>query len=186
MTLGAAFQAGSPEAMNDVYRRYGRVVYAVAYHVLGTRDLAEEAVQETFLRAWRAAASFDSSKDFGPWLATIARRVSIDLHRRDRRNRHVALDAATDGEPALVDLPPGIEHVYEVWETRQAIDELPRDERQLVELQHRYGLTHLQISQRLQIPVGTVKSRSFRAHKRLAARLVHLQAEARTETPAPA
>ena len=69
------FVAGDEDAVRMVYRAYGRLVFAVAYKVLGDRGLAEEATQQTFLQAWRASASFQPSKEFGPWIATIARRA---------------------------------------------------------------------------------------------------------------
>ena len=60
------FRAGDPEAVRRVYRAYGRLVYAVAYRVLGDRALAEEATQQTFVKAWRAAASLDDEPRDGP------------------------------------------------------------------------------------------------------------------------
>ena len=62
-----------------------------------------------------------------------------------------------------------------MWEVRRAVTELPEDEREIVRLQHFEGMTHTQIAERLALPAGTVKSRSFRAHKRLAAELGHLR-----------
>ena len=76
---------------------------------------------------------------------------------------------------ALIAEPPDIERAFEAWELRRALDELPADERELVELSHLQGLTHTEIAEQLGVPVGTVKSRSFRAHRRLAARLGHLR-----------
>ena len=64
---------------------------------------------------------------------------------------------------------------YDAWAVRQAIDELPDDERAVVRLQHVEGLSHVEIADQLGVPVGTVKSRSFRAHRRLAAALGHLR-----------
>ena len=63
-----------------------------------------------------------------------------------------------------------------MWEVRRAVTELPQDEQEIVRMQHFEGLTHTQIAERLKLPAGTVKSRSFRAHTRLAAQLVHLRA----------
>jgi hypothetical protein len=73
------FAAGDEDAVRTIYRAYGRLVFAVAYKVLGDRGLAEDATQQAFLQAWRAAASFEPSKELGPWLATIARRAAIDV-----------------------------------------------------------------------------------------------------------
>lgn len=68
-----------------------------------------------------------------------------------------------------------MDRTFDVWAVRQAIDELPPDEREIVRLQHLEELTHVEVAERLGLPVGTVKSRSFRAHRRLAARLGHLR-----------
>jgi RNA polymerase sigma-70 factor (ECF subfamily) len=171
----AAYRAGEPDGIRAVYREYSRLVFAVSLRVLGDRTLAEEATQQTFVQAWRAAGSFDPGRELGPWLATIARRAAIDVHRRESRRTSRALDDLAAGDPALVSLPPEAEQVYDIWEVRRVVDELPDDEREVVRLQHFDGMTHTEISERLGLPVGTVKSRSFRAHKRLAAALGHLR-----------
>jgi RNA polymerase sigma-70 factor (ECF subfamily) len=181
----ARFRDGDPDAVRAVYREYGRLVYTVALRALGSRELAEDAAQQTFVQAWRAAHSFDPGRELGPWLVTIARRVAIDIHRRERRREHDRLDDAASTEPALIAGPPDIERSYAAWELRRALDDLPAEERELVELNHLQGLTHSEIAERLGVPVGTVKSRSFRAHRRLAARLGHLRESAGREPSEP-
>jgi RNA polymerase sigma factor (sigma-70 family) len=174
--LAVKFARGDPDGVRAVYGRYGRLVYTVAFKMLGDRGLAEEATQQTFLAAWRAAASFDVSRELGPWLATIARRAAIDIHRREaRRPVGVALEEVDPAAPELVTRPVGIETAYEIWEVRRALDELPEEERRVIRLAHFEGLTHAQIAARLDVPVGTIKSRTFRAHRRLAALLGHLR-----------
>ena len=115
------------------------------------------------------------SRELAPWLATIARRTAIDLHRREARRVTEPLDEATSADLAVVELPANVERAYEVWAVREAIDELPADERDVVRLQHVEELTQAEVAARLGVPVGTVKSRSYRAHRRLAARLGHLK-----------
>ena len=174
--LRARFRQGDPDAVRSIYRSHGRLVYAVAYKVLGDRGLAEEAAQQTFVKAWRAAQSFDESRELGPWLAAIARRVAIDLYRREAvRARRPDRVRCRPAHPALVATPQSAEAVYDVWEVRQAVAQLPPDEQEVVRLQHLDGFTHTQIAERLGVAVGTVKSRSFRAHKRLATMLGHLR-----------
>ena len=172
------FRGGDADAVRAVYRAYGRLVYAVAHRALGSRELAEEATQQTFVKAWKAAATYDPSRDLGPWLATIARRTAIDLHRREARRKTMAIEDVPPAHPSVVQLPVGAERSFDVWEVRSAIDELPTDEREVVRLQHIEQLTHAEVAERLGVPVGTVKSRSFRAHRRLASRLGHLREEA--------
>jgi RNA polymerase sigma-70 factor (ECF subfamily) len=154
-----------------VYRAYGRLVYASAYRVLRDAGLAEEATQQTFVKAWRAADSLDENREMAPWLATIARRVAIDVQRSEARRSADPLESVPAADPALTTQPQSAEALHGVWEVRRALDELPPDEQEVIRLQHFEELTHTEIAERLQLPSGTVKSRSFRAHKRLAAQL---------------
>jgi RNA polymerase sigma-70 factor (ECF subfamily) len=163
------FREGDPEAVRVVYEGYSRPVFTIAYRALGDRGLAEEAVQQTFLQAWRAAERFDADRDPGPWLYSIARRVAIDLYRRERRH-----DAERE-EPEVVVLPETFEGTWEAWEVRSALDRIPQEEREVLMLTHFLGLSHNQAADRLGVPVGTVKSRSHRAHHRLAEMLAHLK-----------
>jgi RNA polymerase sigma-70 factor (ECF subfamily) len=107
-----------------------------------------------------------------PWLYTIARRVTIDLYRRERR---VAVPTVLDEEPAVEPgAAPSLEHLWEAWEVRLAIAKLPAEEAEVVRLAHFMGLTHREIADKLELPLGTVKSRSARAHSRLAGLLAHV------------
>ena len=170
-----AFCAGDPDAVRVVYRSYGPAVFTIANRMLGDRGLAEEATQQTFVQAWKAAGRFDAGRELGPGLATIARRVAIDLYRRESRRSAAPLEAVAPDDPAIVTLPPGVDEVSDAWEVRRAIDALPPDEREVVRLQHLEGRSHTDIAERLGVPLGTVKSRSHRAHQRLAAALAHLR-----------
>ena len=173
--LAARFASGDAGTIRVVYQVYGRLVYAIAYRTLGDVGLAEDATQQTFVQAWRAAASYDPSRALGAWLTTIARRVAIDVYRRERRHRNLESIHSSDAD--LVTLPPSAEQIYDVLEVRHALAELPEHDRELIRLQHYDDLTHSEIATRLDIPLGTVKSRSFRAHRRLAGLLGHLRAE---------
>jgi RNA polymerase sigma-70 factor (ECF subfamily) len=152
-------------------------VYAVAHRVLGHHELAEEATQQTFVHAWQAAARVDVERDPAPWLATIAKRAAIDLYRREARRPARALNDVAADDPALVSLPPDLDTLDAVWHVRRAIDALPPDEAMIVRLQHLDGLTQREISDELGIALGTVKSRSHRAHQKLAALLGHLRSQ---------
>jgi len=151
-----------------VYDRFGGPVFALSMSILGEHSLAADATQQTFIKAWRAASTYDAERSFSPWIYAIARRTAIDLYRK--RSRLVVSD-----EVDLVSFPPGLETVWEVFEVRSALDRLPDEERQVVKLSHFEGLTHVEIAARLDIPVGTVKSRSHRAHKRLVEMLRHVE-----------
>ena len=161
--------------MRALYREYGRFVYAVAHRVLGRADLAEDAVQQTFVRAWQAADRIDVERDPAPWLATIARNTAIDVHRRETRRETRALDSVGAEHPALVSTSPDLAALDAVWQVRQAIDALPPDERAVVQLQYMSGMTHREIAATLGLAIGTVKSRLHRAHGKLAHLLSHLR-----------
>ena len=171
----AAFRRGEAGGIRALYREYGRLVYSVAHRVLGRHELAEEAAQQTFVRAWQAADRIDVDRDPAPWLATIAKRTAIDVYRREARRPASALNDVAADDPALVSLPPDIDALDAVWHVRRAIDALPGDEATVVRLQHLDGLTHNEISEELGIALGTVKSRSHRAHRKLASLLGHLR-----------
>ena len=163
------FGEGDPEAVRQLYEHYGGAVFTVAFRSLGERGLAEEAVQQTFLQAWRSAHRFEVGRDPGPWLYAIARRVAVDLYRREKR--HETVDGV---EPEMAVLPESFERTWEAWEVRCALDQMPEDERDVLEATHFLQLSHTEAAERLGIPVGTVKSRSYRAHKHMADLLAHL------------
>jgi RNA polymerase sigma-70 factor (ECF subfamily) len=170
------FRDKDPDALGEVYDRYRRAVWSVAMSVTRADHLAQEAVQEIFIRAWNAAASYDPSRDLGPWLMTIARHASLDLVRRELRPTRGGHEAETD----VVVEEPGIDQAWVSWEIQEALGRLTADEREIVRLSFFEDLTHAQVAERLGVPIGTVKSRSHRAHRRLAEFLVHLRDEPAT------
>jgi RNA polymerase sigma-70 factor (ECF subfamily) len=167
------FRDKDPDALAEVYDRYRRPVWTVAMSITRADHLAQEAVQEIFIRAWNAAASYDPSRDLGPWLMTIARHASLDLVRRELRPTRGGHEAETD----VVVEGPAIDEIWLSWEIHEALRRLSDDEREIVRLSFFEDLTQVQIAERLSLPVGTVKSRSHRAHRRLAEFLVHLRDE---------
>jgi RNA polymerase sigma-70 factor (ECF subfamily) len=158
-----------------LYSSYGRLVYAVAHRVLGRHDLAEEATQQTFVRAWQAADRIDVDRDLAPWLSTIAKRAAIDIYRREARRPTSTLADVSAHDAAVVSLPPEMDALDAVWQVRRAIDELPPDEAVVIRMQHLEGMTQVEVADSLGIAVGTVKSRSHRAHRKLASLLGHLR-----------
>jgi RNA polymerase sigma-70 factor, ECF subfamily len=164
--LVEAFRRGDSDAVRRVYREFGRLVHAVAYRVLGERTLAEEATQQTFLRAWENAATFDEGRELAPWLSVIAKRAAIDIWRREQRRHHDSLDhLATVADPRSAD------DVEDVWAIRAALSSLDDDARALLEMQYRDGFSQNDVADRLGVPLGTVKSRTHAAQVRLAAAL---------------
>jgi RNA polymerase sigma-70 factor (ECF subfamily) len=172
LALAQRFARAEPDAIRQLYVRFGRPVLTVTYSVLRDRALAAEAVQMTFLKAWRAADRYDPARPLAPWLYSIARRTAIDVARSERR--HVSSELR---DTDATDTPPMMERAWEAWQVRRAVDQLNRDEREIVRLQHFERLTHQEIATRLNTKIGTVKSRSYRAHKRPAEALRHLREE---------
>lgn len=164
------FAAGDEAAFSEIYRAYSGPMFSIALRTLGRRDAAADAVQQAFVQAWKAAASFAPEADVAPWLFTITRRAAIDLWRKERR------EVLTDEDELVDEVTPGpsMESAWEAWEVRRAVDALPEDEREVVRLHYDAGLTQTEAASRLGVPVGTVKSRSHRAHRRLGELLAHV------------
>lgn len=167
--LASRFPEGDDDIVRAVYRRFGGAVYTVAMSILGDATRAADVVQATFVNAWQASHRFDPDRELGPWLYTIARRQAIDNYRRERRSE------PTDPiELDIIELPPSLEQAWEAWQVRLALEQLPPEECEVVRLSWFDGLAHPEIAERIGVPVGTVKSRSHRAHRRLATLLAHV------------
>jgi RNA polymerase sigma-70 factor (ECF subfamily) len=167
------FRDGDTDALAEVYDRYSRAVWAVAMTVTRADHLAQEATQEAFIRAWNAAPSYDPGRDLGPWLLTIARYTALDLLRRELRSTRGGHEAEHEG----VVEAPGMDRIWLSWAVQEALRQLAEHEREVVRLTFYEDLSHAQIAERLSLPLGTVKSRSHRAHRRLAGLLAHLRDE---------
>lgn len=167
------FRDGDPAAVRTVYRRHVGAVLTVARSIVGDPELADDVVQTTFVKAWRAAATFQGDRELAPWLYAIARRTAIDALRYERRPTRGGHEPEVD----VASTPLSFERTWELHEVRRAVDDLPPDEREIVRRSHLEGQTHLQIADELGVPIGTVKSRSSRAHRRLAAALAHLRSD---------
>ncbi|MFK7917075.1 MAG: RNA polymerase sigma factor [Ilumatobacter sp.] len=164
----ARFRAGDEAAVNEVVRLYGGAIATVARSFVGSSpELVAEIVQQTFVKAWRAASSLEANRPIQPWLYTIARRTAIDLLRSESRptagghepEQDVAVESMT------------FERSVQIYDVRQALDALPPDERTVMKMSHLLGMSHGEIAEELGIPVGTVKSRTGRARQRLAVAL---------------
>jgi RNA polymerase sigma factor (sigma-70 family) len=167
--LAGRFAAGHEDAFTAVYTAFRGPVFGLAVNMLADPGLAEEATQQTFIGLWRGRDRFDPQRSLAAWIFGIARKVAIDVYRRERRG-----PAITDQEPEIAVEGFSPERLWEVWEIRRAVEELPPEEAVIVRLAHYYQMTHSEIAEHLAMPIGTVKSRSHRAHRRLAVSLSHL------------
>lgn len=149
-------------AVMQLYDRYGRLAFALAYRIVGDPSLAEEVVQDAFLQVWNRAETFDLARgnNVRGWLMTIVHNRSIDVRRRDldRRPPAIALDDVSD-RLSVPDVWGDVAANLDRDQMRAAIDTLPRDQRRTIELAFFEGLTHGEIAERENTPLGTVKGR---------------------------
>jgi RNA polymerase sigma-70 factor (ECF subfamily) len=173
------------EALGELYDRFGRVAYAVALRVLRDERLAEDAVQDAFLTAWRTAGRFMPERaKASTWLLTLVHRRAVDLVRREDRRRTEPIEAA--GEPA--DDASAQEAVwlrYERERVQAALRQLPDQQREALELAYYGGFTQSELAERLGQPVGTIKSRMFAGLSRLRDLLAEPSPEETTWKPTP-
>jgi RNA polymerase sigma-70 factor (ECF subfamily) len=156
---------GDRNAFELLYRRYARPVFALALRRLGDRGRAEDAVQETFASVWRSAGSYRRERGPGaPWLYAVARNAIIDRGRaRSEPPTEVPETPSGDAEPA-----ERAETSWTAWRVHSALAELPDKERVVLELAYWSEMSQSEIAEFLQIPLGTVKTRTRAALGRLA------------------
>jgi RNA polymerase sigma factor (sigma-70 family) len=172
--LVAQLAAGSQEALAELYDRYGRLAYSVALRVLGDQGRAEDAVQETFLKIWNHASSFDVRRgSLRTWLLTSVRNRSVDYLRG--RGAHERQEVEL--QPALVEGGPRSDPWREVSlslersAVREAMSNLPAEQRQAVELAYFGGYSHREIADMTSVPLSTVKGRMRLALEKLSSYL---------------
>jgi len=163
---------GDREAFDVLYRRFVRPVFALALRRLGDRGRAEDATQETFTSIWRSASSYRTERGPGaPWLYAVARNAIVDRARaRSEVPTEVPDEASSEPGP-----PDEAERSWVAWRVHRALQELPEHERPLLELAYWSGLSQSEIADFLNIPLGTVKTRTRSALGRLADALEELQ-----------
>jgi RNA polymerase sigma-70 factor, ECF subfamily len=164
--------AGDREAFEVLYRRFVRPVFALALRRLGDRGRAEDAAQETFAAVWRSASSYRAERGPGaPWLYAVARNAIVDRTRARTETPTDPPDEASN-EPGP---PDEAERSWVSWRVHGALQDLPDHERTLLELAYWGGLSQSEIADFLNIPLGTVKTRTRSALSRLADSLEEVQ-----------
>ena len=160
--------ADDPDAFRECYQQLGPVVLAYVQRFV-PRDEAEDVRQQVFLEVWRSRLRFDPDRRIEPWVLAIAKRRAIDHIRHRARNP----SDPTDELPLERDRPRSFTDVHaEASELREALATLPVEQRETLELAYFHDMTQPQIAAQLGVPLGTVKARSFRALRKLAATLV--------------
>jgi RNA polymerase sigma-70 factor (ECF subfamily) len=158
--------SGDGRALDEIMRRHEDLVFAVCLRLMGSRDTALDATQETFLTVFRKADRYRAEAAFTTWLYRVATNTCYDLLRKAKRRRadplpehHDPADASSSDAYDSVDVRPSIE---------AALMTIPEDYRAAVVLSDIHGMAMAEISEILEIPVGTAKSRVFRGRRLLA------------------
>ena len=157
----AAGDRGEP--LERLIDRFGGALFGFGVRLLGDREMAQELVQDTFVRLWRNAGSFDPAQgSVRTFIYAIARNRAIDLRRRRSSRPDMGAPDPLDGQAAEAGFQ---ERLIEGIEVREALSALGDRHRRVLELCYDEGLTQDEIAQRLDLPLGTVKSRTFHALK---------------------
>lgn len=160
-------------ALDVLYERYARLVYGLALRMLGSAEHAEDIVQETFWRVWRRGGTFQTGRgSVVAWIMGIARNLSVDELRRQRVRPSQVYD--TEDTPVLRDLVDEQVDLVDIalgGERRRlierALQQLSGEQRQAIELAYFGGLSQSEIAERLQSPIGTIKTRIRLGMRRL-------------------
>ena len=148
---------GDLQALGAVYDRYAPMVNGLALRILRDTGDAEDVVQDVFVQVWREAARFDRGRGSPQsWICTIARSRALDRLRRRRARRE---EAGGEEAAATVSTDPGVSPAVLSVSMRKALDTLSIEQRRPLELAYYEGLTQVEIAERLQEPLGTVKTR---------------------------
>jgi len=154
------------QALAELYRRFGRLAYGLAFRILRDDALAQDAVQDAFLGVWRAAGRFTAERSKpSTWLLTLVHRRAVDLVRREERRRTEPLQP--ESEFAGAEAADEAELATRRQTIREALRQLPSEQREAIELAYYGGYTQSELAERLGQPLGTIKSRMFTGLARL-------------------
>ena len=167
--LIARAKRGDAAAYEELVRTYQGIAFRTAYVIAGNAADAEEAAQDGFVKAWRALGRFREGAPFRPWLLRIVANEARNRRRSAGRRAHLALRAATEYPSG--DAAPSPEAAILTSEQREtllgAVNELPEEQRAVISLRYFVGLSEQETAEALDLPTGTVKSRTARALDRL-------------------
>lgn len=165
---------GDANAFEELVLRYEKTVYNLALRMVGDRDDAFDMTQETFIKAYGSLSSFRGDSKFSVWIYRITTNVCLDFLRSKSRKQQVSLTVSDDDEDAQLDIPdpkadPEQQLIKKI--SMQSVEEglktLPDKQRQILVMRELGGMSYAEIGKALSIEEGTVKSRIFRARKRL-------------------
>jgi RNA polymerase sigma factor (sigma-70 family) len=163
---------GDRDAFDELFRRYGSAAYGLALRITAQQALAQEVTQDAFLALWRAPEAFDPGRGaFRSFFLSLVHHRAVDTVRREERLRKRAERASNlepvRGEDVADEVVEGAYLGVRRKEVREALTTLSPEQRQVIELAYFGGLTHVRIAETLGIPVGTVKTRTLAAMRKL-------------------
>jgi RNA polymerase sigma-70 factor, ECF subfamily len=154
--------AGDTRAFEVIFDRHSGAGYSLALRMCGRRALAEDIVQEAFLSLWRSGSGYDRARgSVRSWVLSAVHNRAVDALRRAgaKAGRDVSDEGIAERLPARDATDAEVERREESRRVRRALDELPSDQRQVIELAYFGGLSHSEIAEMLELPPGTVKGR---------------------------
>ncbi|UOQ91705.1 sigma-70 family RNA polymerase sigma factor [Halobacillus shinanisalinarum] len=165
---------GDKKALESIYDKYEKLLYSFVIKLSGDQTLAEEVLQEVFIKLWTNKATYDETKGkFSSWIVTITRYTAIDIIRKNK-NQTVALEEETDLPEQVGDSTEDIVEWKEQGDKiRKAVKELSNEQKQMVDLFYFKGLSQQEIANQCDLPLGTVKGRIRLALKHLKTHLTN-------------
>jgi RNA polymerase sigma-70 factor (ECF subfamily) len=184
--LVEAFQHGDSSAFDDLVGRWDRKIQGAIYRILGPGEDVRDLSQEAFLKAYRGLRTFKKEARFSSWLYQIALNLCRDRLRRRRGRTHVSLDELDEGGAlASSSTVEDLETADLSRRVAEAMAELPDEQREVIVLKEYQGLTFVEISASLDVPVSTVKTRLYRGLGQLRQRLEREGIRSAAAVPAP-
>ena len=155
-------RGGEVQAFEVIFDRHSAAAFSLAYRMCGRRSAAEDIVQDAFLSLWRSSSGYDAGRgSVRSWVLSVVHNRAIDVFRRhgSRDGRDVPDDGIAERLPSPDATDLEVERRDDARQVRTALEELPPDQRQVIELAYFGGFTHTQIAEMLELPPGTVKGR---------------------------
>jgi RNA polymerase sigma-70 factor (ECF subfamily) len=171
---------GDEEAFRGLFRRYAPTAVALARRVAVQPSLAEEIVQEAFLAVWRNPRAYDEGRgSVRSWLMGMVHHRAVDAVRREESQRRRGEQARANEAVVVEDPAESIVEALDLPDERRAVREalagLPPEQRQVIELMYFEGLSQSRIAERLELPLGTVKSRTLLGMRKLRTTLTEME-----------
>ena len=158
--LARRLKARDETAVGELYDRYGRLAYTLIYRIVRDKSVAEDLVQESFLRVWNRAHAFDAERgSLGPWILTVARNQALDYIRSVQGRVWSGMVSADSEHPgAFRDWEGDMLDGIRLDQVRTALTKLSDNQRTVIELAYFEGLSQSEMADRLKQPLGTVKT----------------------------